>query len=729
MKKLAAILFCIMLVTNCSRIAGTSDETSTGTRTARVLYSDLTPAAGIEVQIFAAGDTSRIPLDEVKTGTNGEYSFTIKNGYYTLWAEKDSLTAYKDSVLFTSSGSDSSTLILEKSGSISGYVRLQPGDNPVSVYIGVLGTYKYCNVDQQGKFTLTGLALGEYTLRLVSNLDHYTPTFVSVNCISDSLLVLKDTIDLVYSGIPAVNGITAQFDSITGTSRISWNKSSYIYLDRYIVYRRLSSDPYNGNETIGMTTDTTFTDSTASFFGKGSAVRYSVAILSKTGATGNAYLSTDINTCVSESLLVLTSPQNGSSVSAGNPVMLSWSKVMGAAGYQLHISTDKSFSDTVSLMSQADTQITVKSLSVGSYFWRVRAKNINNEFGSWSERGMFGVGVFVKKLGVVNEFSGGMKMAGLKDGAVILNSKTGEKTCDITKIDSLGNQLWKKSITAGYTSLYAQRITVADNGIIAVVDYYNENLDSSLIVKYSFFGEEVWRKKTERVRSLQVSRVSRNIVLGEPLKIVVLDPNGNQLNEYQPVNDSLKFVFPVNDTMMICVFYNVSSGSIKQYNTSSKSLLHLSSLQVNPVSIINSINGFLQNDGTVHVIVNISTACYGTSVEYHINNQGIIDKSDFKTDGLFGDISRNGNNVAILIIDGMKGHMSINLFNESFDDCRVIDLYSLSAGSYSGCVIQGDSNLLVVMQSAIAWDAPVQTYILGFPVNGRPLLPPELLDK
>lgn len=286
MNKMIVVLLSLLLF-SCTQITGTSDETST--RVARVLNQDLSPASGVEVQLFASGDSSLTPDTIIHTDEDGYCRFHTAKEYYDLWAESDSFAAFEDSVYGQNDGTDP-TLVLKKSGSVSGVVRMQPGDDPLSVYVKVLGTYKYCNVNADGQFTLNGLAQGDYTLLLVSTLPDYTPTFKEVTCFADSAVVLDDTVDMTYSGVPFVQGIVAEYDSITGETTISWNKSSYQFLDRYIIYLRSDEGPFSDRTRIGMTTDSFFVDTTAAFLASSTdGVRYSVSILSLDGTEGSAF--------------------------------------------------------------------------------------------------------------------------------------------------------------------------------------------------------------------------------------------------------------------------------------------------------------------------------------------------------------------------------------------------------------------------------------------------------
>ena len=239
---------------------GVVDTTDTGI-TARIYNPDGTPAASATVSLFQASDTSRTPVEVMTTDNNGSYALPpTKAGTYNIWAEKGGLVAFQDSVYLSSSIKKVSNDTLGAPGSITAIVGMQPNHDPRTVTVQVLGTYKYSNVLLGGRFTMDGMAAGNYTLRLVSTLPGYTPTYqgISVNAGKDE--TLKDTIMLIYTGIPVVTGLKATYDTVSGSVNLQWNKTTYWDFQDYLIYR----DPYDSvtlsTKPIAWRIDTTFSD-------------------------------------------------------------------------------------------------------------------------------------------------------------------------------------------------------------------------------------------------------------------------------------------------------------------------------------------------------------------------------------------------------------------------------------------------------------------------------------
>jgi hypothetical protein len=720
MTKVLLIVLSLLLF-RCSEIAGTSDETST--RSARVLNPDLTPAKGAKVELFLSGDTTRLPIKVAYCDNKGECRFDVHLGYYNIWVENDSLTAFKDSVLFNPSPVDTSSMILNKTGGISGFIRLQPGDNPVEVYVGVLGTYKYCNVDEQGAFVLTGLAQGEYTLRLVNtkNVD-YTPTFYAVRCISDSILKLKDTISLVFSGIPAVKGITVQFDSVTGQTRVSWNRSSYIYLDRYIVYRRLSTAPYNQNKAIGMTSDTSFIDTTAGSIN--GSIRYSIAILSQTGKYGNAYTFSDINVAMVDSLLRNVSPVHASSVESGETVHLAWIKIPNASSYQMQLSNDRSFSDTVKLITLPDTQVSVTSLASSCYFWRIRAMNSSNQYGPWSTPWMFGVGVFTYKIGALDEFYGGIKMAGNKYGQLIVKVSN-SSAANIVLIDSAGRTLWQKQIIPDEIDgpINVQNVFSSDDYFLVELSL---SYTSTMVIKYSNTGTELWRKKMKRAECLQIVKHNNNIMAGtEQGEISMFTTDGYLLNDLF-IGDSLDYVVQQNDTSFVYAKSIQQGILLKEYRTTTKVITLLDSIYY--PRVLGAFYMWTLNDGSVNV-------CIGDGVEYtavlNISPSGTVKiiKMD-KIEPTDYPISLVQNNEMTAVIFSNRKTSSLDIY-----DCDMNIRGHIKNDDYPNLDdrvhvpawdINKNLDIYFILRVSTTDQTKEQAYLLRFPINGKYMLPSEV---
>ncbi len=252
--------------------AGTMSETDT----AMIYNPDYTPAVGAVVRFFVATDSTRTIAYQSTTDASGHYSVSgLTKGTYNLLAysatglakvtdnmlaASASLIAYQDSIfVFTD------TIIirpdtLEKPGSITGIIGLQPNHDPRTATVQVLGTDIYSNVDQNGRFTLSPVAKGNYNLRLVTTLPDYTPTYVTISTQGQKKDTLADTLWLTYTGIPVVTGLTASYDSVSGQVHLSWNKAAYRDFQNYLIYRDAFDSINLSTNPIGACTDTFFVD-------------------------------------------------------------------------------------------------------------------------------------------------------------------------------------------------------------------------------------------------------------------------------------------------------------------------------------------------------------------------------------------------------------------------------------------------------------------------------------
>lgn len=716
-----AILTLFLL--QCTQIAGTSDETST--RSARILNPDLSPASGVKVQLFASGDSSLVPDTVVYTNNNGVCYFSVGKGYYNIWAERDSLNAFSDSLNKNSGEAD--TLVLKKNGSVSGIVRMQPGDDPRTVYIAVLGTYKYCNVDDEGRFTLNGLAQGDYTLRLVSTLADYTPTFKEISCVSDSSLELSDTIDMVYSGIPSVGNISTRFDSITGTAVISWEKSTYPLIDRYMVYRTSSVVPYAERVFIGTVSDTIFIDSGAYTLSPGAA-RYSVSILSRTGQEGRDYTSADIDLIEPRSLLNLLVPQSGTSIQKRDSVLFIWRKVPGAQNYQLLLTGDYYSRDTLALISTADTQVTLSSLSAGAHYWKIRAQSRSALYGPWSEVLNFGLGVLTMKLGEPGFYSGHTIMTGLQDGAIVLSSSNNGKNASVLMIDTVGQVTWEAPVIhpAG-RELYGHGVLKTNGGVISsFCSYANGLADSSVLIKLSTTGNEVWRKNVKFVSNLQTSPEKGTIYAVHEREISTFDPSGELIEIYALPVDSVEMAVPSGDSTLVLGLNSMNSLQIKQLRLGGE----VSTMQ-NSHSVIGSIPfaGWPESDGSAVLGFKENA---GSFKFFNIGIDGAVNQiGSWSGSPVFWD--KYHSTVAVFTVSYSDECRNVlNLFNENFSSSQMQmgkcvqnwgeKEYILSA---KGCAVQGESNLMILV--GISENHNQQTYLMRFPIGSRPYFPYPLV--
>jgi hypothetical protein len=244
---------------------GTSPElTGTGseTDTAMIYNPDNTPAVGAVVRFFVVTDTTRTIAYQTITDANGHYPITgLAKGAYNMLASKDTLIVFQDSILVLSDTVLVKPDTLQKAGSVTGIVGIQPNHDPRTVTVQVLGTDLYSNVDINGRFTLAPVARGSYNLRLVTTLLNYTPTYKTIQTAGQKKDTLSDTLWLLYTGIPVVMGLAATYDTVNGVVRLSWNKAAYRDFQDYLIFRDAYDSIVLSASPIAARGDTFFVDS------------------------------------------------------------------------------------------------------------------------------------------------------------------------------------------------------------------------------------------------------------------------------------------------------------------------------------------------------------------------------------------------------------------------------------------------------------------------------------
>jgi hypothetical protein len=214
------------------------------------------------VKIFEVNDTTKIPVSELFTDSDGNYSLVdLGKGTYNVYAEKDSLVAFQDSISVLNDTVLIENDTLETPTTLTAVVGLQPNHDPRTVTVQVLGTDIYSNVDESGYFTLDRMAVGDFTLRLSTTLDNYTNTFKNISINANSNDTLSDTLHLIYTGVPIVTNIETSYDTLNGVVKLAWDKSIYSNLMDYAIFRT-TCDSIGFSEGIyDITTDTIYYDS------------------------------------------------------------------------------------------------------------------------------------------------------------------------------------------------------------------------------------------------------------------------------------------------------------------------------------------------------------------------------------------------------------------------------------------------------------------------------------
>jgi hypothetical protein len=275
-------------------------EPSTGTEvenerfTARIVNPDGTAAANATVTILPV---TYIPKQDgiakqqlttirISTDSNGYFDISeLEEGCYTIYAEKEGMATYNDSVYITTDGIEASEFSLDTTSQLCGNIQLQPNHDPRLVEVQLLGTNFYTNADSVGSFCFSNIAHGEYRLRAVADKEGYIPVNMPVSTSS--------TVDttMLYTGIPIVENLTAAIDTGKQQVILSWKKTSYRDFYEYVIYRDFDGTVQPSEEPIAVTADTFYIDSSFSNWANTEppVYRYRVAIRTNGMELGPTY--------------------------------------------------------------------------------------------------------------------------------------------------------------------------------------------------------------------------------------------------------------------------------------------------------------------------------------------------------------------------------------------------------------------------------------------------------
>ena len=154
---------------------------------AGILYdADGEPVAGATVKVLPVGYVPmgglvKMSADSMAvlttfTDKDGRYLLdSLPAGEYNILGEAEGTYSFRDSIAYNVALDSIPSDTLRAPGSLTAQVLLEPDHDPRSVFIQVLGTNYFTNADSRGRFTLTAMAGGEYSLRLVTTLATIPP--------------------------------------------------------------------------------------------------------------------------------------------------------------------------------------------------------------------------------------------------------------------------------------------------------------------------------------------------------------------------------------------------------------------------------------------------------------------------------------------------------------------------------------------------------------------------
>lgn len=279
----------------CDRdtVAGTNNETHTkGT----FYQANGKPAVGARVRVYSAAqketDSTTTQVAQEYVDAYGNVTLKLKPGHYSLIADSGTVSSFIDSVFSDGDKVAIPVDTLRPTGTITGYLRVQPMHSPSIAWVHLMRTNLFTKVDSTGFFRLSDVPAGSLDLVAVSHLSEYTPTHKLVRAQPDST-VHVDTIDLVYNGLPLVTGIAATYDTLSGVVTLTWHDTAYAHKAGYVIYRQEGASSWASPSERGYTEFSIYHDTVFGGFGA-TPSRYDSAELDLTywvGAKGTDQIS------------------------------------------------------------------------------------------------------------------------------------------------------------------------------------------------------------------------------------------------------------------------------------------------------------------------------------------------------------------------------------------------------------------------------------------------------
>lgn len=243
LQKLLTLVSVITLIScGAPHIAGTVDETDTS------ICGFVTPAgkpvSGAEVKAFVPNskiDTTITPVRTFITDENGKYDLNeLTPGNYTILAETDSSVFFEESIIIEEDEKFSRTDTLAEGRKLVIPVKVQEQHLPEIVVAQILGTDIFPDVDANSYLTIENIpAVTTIPLRLKTNdhSNHYTPKTWYIDVDENTPDTLDQVLELTYTGIPIVTGISALYDTLKGITTLTWDATEYSRFGAYIITR------------------------------------------------------------------------------------------------------------------------------------------------------------------------------------------------------------------------------------------------------------------------------------------------------------------------------------------------------------------------------------------------------------------------------------------------------------------------------------------------------------
>jgi hypothetical protein len=289
----------IIIVLHCSDLKQVSGiEITNGNCVGKIFSPDGSAADNVLVRLipsdynpYAQTDFS---IDSTFTNAHGDYTFTVAQpDSYNFVAEKGTMSCMQHSIFVQA---DAKTVVnndtLRESGTLSGIVRLKPGDDNGKVIILVLGTNVYTvPSDTSGGFSTPLLPKGDYVIQIFTTLSGYAVLDTNVSIREGTRTQLDVT--LPSENAPSVSKLSATYDSATMFVSLSWPMPDTSKIVSYALYKKSRL----GNDTMWVIDKSaiSYTDDVVGF--DGDLVSYEIAGIGKNYKEGYRTATPSIAVC------------------------------------------------------------------------------------------------------------------------------------------------------------------------------------------------------------------------------------------------------------------------------------------------------------------------------------------------------------------------------------------------------------------------------------------------
>lgn len=264
--KTALLFLTLLTLLSCSDRAGSTSEvdvevalTGTVTDTSKQGISD------VQIYLYSSGtnvtdDADTTLIDSTFSDTNGLYTFdSLTGGIYHIQANyEDSLFATKRNILYTEQSLTVDSLQLRGPGTLTGMVTFD-ANNKQGVLAYIPGTSYNAYTDSTGRFTITQIP-ADSNYSLVTYLYGYSSNVTKDITIKSLDTTILQPINLTPNLYPS--GLRTEFDSISRTVSLQWNKLNRDDITGYLIFRKdsLLTALYPEQLNQKLITDTSFVD-------------------------------------------------------------------------------------------------------------------------------------------------------------------------------------------------------------------------------------------------------------------------------------------------------------------------------------------------------------------------------------------------------------------------------------------------------------------------------------